>query len=178
MENVIVDGSFVSIATLRTGVAEGEQRAYGARREYAKGLNAAFAFDWFEVEHTDTSEDAKLVHTEKKALFAELKRVHPNHKNPSTVWANIRKYGRDEKYPTPSATEAAEGERAEGEGAEGEGEGAGSRNKPPMLRNVSDLVDLYKFNRRQTELPEKVASAQVYIVKALEALGVDLALIK
>jgi hypothetical protein len=173
MENVIVNGSFVSIETLRTGVAEGEQRAYGARREYAKHLNTHFTFDWFEVEHTDTSEDAKLVHTEKKALFAELKRVHPDHKNPSTVWANIRKYGRDEKYPKP---QAAEGEAAEGEAAEGEA--AGNRNKPPMLRNMDDLLDLYKFNRRQTELPDKVASAQVYIVKALEALGVDLGLIK
>jgi hypothetical protein len=175
MENVIVDGSFVSIATLRTGVAEGEQRAYGARREYAKGLNAAFAFDWFEVEHTDTSEDAKLVHTEKKALFAELKRVHPDHKNPSTVWANVRKYGREEKYPQVEV-EGAEGEAAEGEAAEGEA--AGNRNKPPMLRNMDDLLDLYKFNRRQTELPDKVASAQVYIVKALEALGVDLSKVK
>jgi hypothetical protein len=178
MENVIVNGNAVSLATLRTGVAEGEQRAYGARREYAKHLNTHFTFDWFEVEHTDTSAEAKLVHAEKKALFAELKRVHPDHKNPSTVWANIRKYGRDEKYPKPQAAEgeAAEGEAAEGEAAEGEA--AGNRNKAPMLRNVDDLVSLYKFNMRQTELPDKVASAQVYIVKALEALGVDLALIK
>ena len=173
MENVIVNGNAVSLATLRTGVAEGEQRAYGARREYAKHLNTHFTFDWFEVEHTDTSAEAKLVHTEKKALFAELKRVHPDHKNPSTVWANIRKYGRDEKYPKPQAAEA---EAAEGEAAEGEA--AGNRNKPPMLRNIDDLVELYKFNRRQTELPDKVASAQVYIVKALEALGVDLGKVK
>lgn len=173
MENVIVNGNAVSLATLRTGVAEGEQRAYGARRDYAVALNAAFTFDWFEVEHTDTSEEAKLVHAEKKTLFAELKRIAPKHKNPSTVWANVRKYGREEKYPK---VEGAEGEGAEGEGAEGEG--AGNRNKPPMVRNIDDLLDLYKFNRRQTELPEKVASAQVYIVKALEALGVDLALIK
>jgi hypothetical protein len=173
MENIIVNGNSVSLATLRTGVAEGEQRAYGARREYAKHLNTHFTFDWFEVEHTDTSAEAKLVHTEKKALFAELKRVHPDHKNPSTVWANIRKYGRDEKYPKPQAAEA---EAAEGEAAEGEA--AGNRNKPPMLRNIDDLVELYKFNRRQTELPDKVASAQVYIVKALEALGVDLGKVK
>jgi hypothetical protein len=173
MENVIVNGNAVSLATLRTGVAEGEQRAYGARREYAKHLNTHFTFDWFEVEHTDTSAEAKLVHAEKKALFAELKRVHPDHKNPSTVWANVRKYGRDEKYPKP---QAAEGEAAEGEAAEGEG--AGNRNKGPMLRNMDDLLDLYKFNRRQTELPDKVASAHVYIVKALEALGVDLTQVK
>jgi hypothetical protein len=173
MENVIVDGSFVSIETLRTGVAEGEQRAYGARREYAKHLNTHFTFDWFEVEHTDTSAEAKLVHAEKKALFAELKRVHPDHKNPSTVWANVRKYGRDEKYPKP---QAAEGEAAEGEAAEGEG--AGNRNKGQMLRNIDDLLDLYKFNRRQDGLLPQVAEAQVLITGALVALGVDLSKVK
>jgi hypothetical protein len=168
MENVIVDGSSVSLATLRTGVAEGEQRAYGARREYAKHLNTHFTFDWFEVEHTDTSAEAKLVHAEKKALFAELKRVHPDHKNPSTVWANVRKYGRDEKYPKP---QAAEGEAAEGEAA-------GNRNKGQMLRNIDDLLDLYKFNRRQDGLLPQVAEAQVLITGALVALGVDLSKVK
>ena len=171
MENVIVNGSTVSLATLRQGVAESVKRAYGAERAYAQALNASFGFDWFNVEANDTSAEAKTVHAEKKELFAALKAVE--HTNPSTVWARIRKYGKAEKYPQAET----QGEGAEGEG-EGEGEGAGSRNKAPMLRNVDDLVSLYKFNMRQTELPEKVASAQVYIVKALEALGVDLALIK
>lgn len=172
MENVIVNGNTVSLATLRQGVAESVKRAYGAERAYAQALNASFAFDWFAVEANDTSAEAKTVHAEKKELFAALKAVE--HTNPSTVWARIRKYGKAEKYPQAEATEA---EGGEGE-AEGEGAGAGSRNKAPMLRNVDDLVALYKFNMRQDSLPEKVASAQVYIVKALEALGVDLALIK
>lgn len=172
MENVIVNGNAVSLATLRQGVAESVKRAYGAERAYALALNASFGFDWFAVEANDTSPEAKTVHAEKKELFAALKAVE--HTNPSTVWARIRKYGKAEKYPAPQ-TEATEGE---GEATEGEGEGAGSRNKAPMLRNVDDLVALYKFNMRQDSLPPKVESAQVYIVKALEALGVDLALIK
>ena len=171
MENVIVNGATLSLATLRTGVAESVKRAYGAERAYALALNAAFGFDWFAVEANDTSAEAKIVHAEKKELFVVLKAVE--HTNPSTVWARIRKYGKAEKYPQAEATEATEG----GE-AEGEAEGAGNRNKPPMLRNVDDLVALYKFNMRQDSLPEKVASAQVHIVKALEALGVDLSLIK
>lgn len=178
MENVIVNGNAVSLATLRQGVAESVKRAYGAERAYALALNASFGFDWFNVEANDTSPEAKTVHAEKKELFAALKAVE--HTNPSTVWARIRKYGKAEKYPAPQA-EAPEGGEAEGgeaEGGEGEAEGAGSRNKAPMLRNVDDLVALYKFNMRQDSLPPKVESAQVYIVKALEALGVDLALIK
>ena len=172
MENVIVNGNTVSLATLRQGVAESVKRAYGAERAYALALNASFGFDWFAVEANDTSAEAKTVHAEKKELFAALKAVE--HTNPSTVWARIRKYGKAEKYPAPQ-TEATEGE---GEATEGEGEGAGSRNKAPMLRNVDDLVALYKFNMRQDSLPPKVESAQVHIVKALEALGVDLTLIK
>ena len=168
MENVIVNGSTVSLATLRQGVAESVKRAYGAERAYAQALNATFAFDWFAVEANDTSAEAKTVHAEKKELFAALKAVE--HTNPSTVWARIRKYGKAEKYPQ------AEGAEGEGEGAEGEG--AGNRNKSPMVRNIDDLLALYKFNMRQDGLPPQVASAQVYIVKALEALGVDLALIK
>lgn len=172
MENVIVNGNTVSLATLRQGVAESVKRAYGAERSYAQALNASFGFDWFNIEANDTSPEAKTVHAEKKELFAALKAVE--HTNPSTVWARIRKYGKAEKYPQAEA----EGGEAEGEGGEGEGEGSGSRNKAPMLRNVDDLVALYKFNMRQDSLPPKVESAQVYIVKALEALGVDLALIK
>jgi hypothetical protein len=170
MENVIVNGNSVSLATLRQGVAESVKRAYGAERAYAQALNASFGFDWFAVEANDTSAEAKTVHAEKKELFAALKAVE--HTNPSTVWARIRKYGKAEKYPQ------AEGAEGEGEGAEGEGEGAGNRNKSPMVRNIDDLLALYKFNMRQDGLPPQVASAQVYIVKALEALGVDLALIK
>jgi hypothetical protein len=169
MENVIVNGNSVSLATLRQGVAESVKRAYGAERAYAQALNASFAFDWFAVEANDTSAEAKTVHAEKKELFAALKAVE--HTNPSTVWARIRKYGKAEKYPQAEGAEGAED-------AEGEGEGAGNRNKSPMVRNIDDLLALYKFNMRQDGLPPQVASAQVYIVKALESLGVDLALIK
>jgi hypothetical protein len=163
MENVIVNGSSVSLATLRQGVAESVKRAYGAERAYAQALNASFGFDWFNVEANDTSVEAKTVHAEKKELFVPLKAA--KHSNPSTVWARVRKYGKAEKYP-------------QAEGAEGEAEGAGNRNKSPMVRNIDDLLALYKFNMRQDGLPPQVASAQVYIVKALESLGVDLALIK
>ena len=175
MENVIVNGNSVSLATLRQGVAESVKRAYGAERAYAQALNASFGFDWFAVEANDTSAEAKTVHAEKKELFAALKAVE--HTNPSTVWARIRKYGKAEKYPQAQG-EGAEGAEGEGEGEGAEGEGAGSRNKSPMVRNIDDLLALYKFNMRQDGLPPQVASAQVYIVKALEALGVDLGLIK
>ena len=164
MENqtlVVLDGNQVSVESLRIGVAEAVKRAYGAERAYAKGLNQIFAFDWFVFEASDTSDDAKTVKVEKNLLYTELKAAE--HTNPSTVWARIRKYGAEDRYP------------AEGEG---EGEGAGNTQRDVVTRNVDELIDLYKFNKRQDSLPEKVRQANDAIVIALKCLGVDVSMVK
>ena len=169
MENVNkVVTAPVSLDALRQAVADAVVRAYGAERAYAVQLNSVFGFDWFEVEAADVNESAKPVHAEKGELYKVLKAA--KHSNPSTVWARIRKYGREEKYP-----------KAEGEGGEGSGEGGNSQaghTKSPMLRNLDDLTALYKFNARQESLPEAVKNAQTFIVSALRELGVDVSLIK
>jgi hypothetical protein len=171
MENVIVNGNTVALETLRKGVAEAVKRAYGAERDYAVALNALFSFEWFEVEANDSSEIAKPVHNEKKALYVELKGA--NHSNPSTVWARIRKYGREERHGKT------EGAGAEGGAGEGEGEGgAGNAPRDPVTRNVEELIALYKFNARQESLPAKITEAQKFIASALMALGVDLSMVK
>ena len=175
MENqtVVVKGGaeVPNLVSLRKAVADAVVRQYGAERKYAQALNLTFgSFDWFAVEANDTTDSSKPVHVEKKALFDVLKAA--KHSNPSTVWARIRKLAREERYPV------VKGEGGEGGEGEGEGQGAGSRNRGPLLRNVEDLSALYSFNKRQTELPEKVKAAQVHLVAALKALGVDIALIK
>lgn len=171
MENIIVDGNTVSLAGLRKGVAEAQKRQYGAERKYAVALNALFTFDWFLVEANDTSENGKAVKTEKELLYVELKAEA--HTNPSTVWARIRKYGKEERHGKP---EGGEGEGGEGEG--GEGEGAGNKPRDAVTRNIEELLDLYKFNKRQEGLPAKVMEAQKFIASALIAMGVDLSLVK
>jgi hypothetical protein len=171
MENVIVNGNTVALETLRKGVAEAVKRAYGAERDYAVALNALFSFEWFDIEANDTAEIAKPVHNEKKALYVELKGA--NHSNPSTVWARIRKYGREERH---GKTEGAGAEGGEGAG-EGEG-GAGNAPRDPVTRNVEELIALYKFNARQESLPAKITEAQKFIASALMALGVDLSMVK
>jgi hypothetical protein len=168
VENIIIDGSEVSIESLRKGVAEAVKRAYGAERNYAKALNAMFGFDWFNFEASDSSDDAKLVKAEKTLLYTELKAA--DHTNPSTVWARIRKYGKEERHGKP--------EGGEGEGGEGEGEGAGNSPRDAITRNVEELLNLYKFNKRQEGLPAKIMEAQKHIAQALIALGVDLSLVK
>ena len=168
MDSIVIDGNEVTLETLRAGVAEAVKRAYGAERRYAEALNQTFSFDWFDVEANDTSADAKPVHAEKKALYAELKNA--DHSNPSTVWARIRKYGKEARHGAPVTGEGAEA------GA-GESEGAGSRDRDPITRNVEELIALYKFNTRQDSLPAKVTEAQHHICMALMSLGVELSMI-
>jgi hypothetical protein len=166
MENqtlVVLTVTKKAVESLRIGVAEAVKRAYGAERAYAKGLNQIFAFDWFMFEANDTSDDAKTVKVEKNLLYTELKAAE--HTNPSTVWARIRKYGAEDRYPV----------RPEGEG---EGEGEGNTQRDVVTRNVDELIDLYKFNKRQDSLPEKVRQANDAIVIALKCLGVDVSMVK
>lgn len=159
-----------NLEVLRKDVAAAVVRAYGAERAYAVALNATFAFDWFAVEANDTTEQAKPVHAEKKALYAELKGA--KHSNPSTVWARIRKYGKEERHGVEE-TDGADG----ADGGEGESAGAGNTPRDAVTRNVEELIALYKFNARQESLPPKVKDAQTFISSALAALGVDISMI-
>lgn len=160
-----------AIQTARMNVAEAVTRAYGAEREYAILLNQKFAFDWFAVEHRDVSDNAKALAPEKKAFLLVLNAAQ--HTNPSTVWARVRKYAKAERYPEPEKTEGDEVT----EGEQGES-GKANAERSPMLRNVEELTTLYKFNMRQENLPQKIIDANAYIIKALEALGVSINLIK
>jgi hypothetical protein len=157
----------VSLDALRQAVGDALKRGYGAERAYAVQLNSVFGFDWFEVEAKDVNESAKPVHAEKGELYKVLKAI--DHTNPSTVWARIRKYGREEKYPQ---------EVTEGEGSGEGGNSQAGNTRSPMLRNVEELSALYKFNARQESLPEAVKKAQTFIVSALRELGIDVSLIK
>lgn len=165
----------VNLSALRKGVAESVLRAYGAEREYAVALNAEFGFAWFDIEATDKSETAKPVHAEKGELYKELKAA--NHSNPSTVWARVRKYGKEEAaklgtHGMPMPAYDAEGNLIT-ELEQGESGGANAK-RSPMLRNIEELTALWKFNAKQENLDPKVNNAQLFIGQALAALGVDL----
>lgn len=165
---LIINGANSNIAKLRENVGKTEKSAHGTKREYAIALNALFAdFDWFDVKHTDISENAKLVHAEKQALFDVIRKYCPNHKNVSQPWKMVREYGKEERYgkeENPENEEKEDGEKREA--------------KSPMQRNLDDLLALYKFNARQDALPAKVSKAQTFIASALAELGVDISLLK
>lgn len=154
------------VAEARAAVVDGVVRAYGAERRYALALNAMFVVDWFDFEANDKSAEAAPFMAEKSACYQALRDA--KHSNPSTVMARVRKLGREARYPAPEVAEGADGE---GEGAEGTDGKKGERS--PMLRNMEELTKLYKFNSKLEVCPAKIADAQEHIIKALEALGVD-----
>ena len=164
----------VSLSVLRKGVAESVLRAYGAEREYAVALNAEFAYAWFDVEASDKSDNGKLVTAEKSELYKELKEA--KHSNPSTVWARVRKYGKEEAAKLGSHGLPAPQVDAEGNVITEceQGESGTKSTRSPMLRNIEDLTSLWKFNGRQENLDPKINAAQLLIGQALAALGVDL----
>lgn len=148
------------IETLRTNVAEANVRAYGAEREYGIALCGVLPDEWYLVEHKDTSDNAKIVHAEKKALFEVLKKA--NHTNPSTVWARVRKYAQEYVEGVP-------------ETKEGETDSNGAQpNRSLTLRFVEELTLLYKAGKRAESLSDKERAAHTYIASALGALGIDL----
>jgi len=160
------------LRALRHDVAEATVRAYGAERAYAVALNSAYfvtdARSWFDVEANDTDELALPVIEEKKALYTDLKAA--KHSNPSTVWARVRKYGREEAI---SAGLIVDPKAVPTEAGGSEPEGENSYRRSPLLRNQEELLALFKFNDKQADLPAQVMVAQDFIIEALKALGID-----
>jgi hypothetical protein len=157
------------VAEKRQGAIEAQKSSYGANKEYAKALNIKFEFDWFEVSHTDSSDEGKAVRKEKELFFTGLKEI--GHSNPSKVWKDVRGYGQENRYGVAdvSTEEGADGEVAEG--------GDAKHNRSPELRNLEELTTLYKFNRRQESLSPKLTKVQQKIAEALAEMGVDIGMI-
>ena len=138
------------------------ESTYGANVDYARLLNEKWAnFDWFDLKHTDTSDEGKSVKAEGDRFRKGIKQWHSN---PSTAWKQIRDHARTDKYGKPSV---------EGEGSEGDAK----HNRSPLLRNIEELTVLFKFNRKQEALSEDLRKAQGYIIQALGALHIDVTMI-
>jgi hypothetical protein len=146
------------------------ETTYGANVEYASLLNQKWGFDWFELKHTDTSDEGKAVKAEADKFRKGIKDWHSN---PSTAWKQIRGYGRVDRYGKPVVSAEADG--AEADGAEGSGDA--KHNRSPELRNIEELTVLFKFNRRQESLSDNLKECQRNIIKALESMGVDIGMI-
>ena len=161
----------VNIVSLRTAAVESEAKAYGARRDYAKGINGlAGDVAWYR----DGVTLPKAVADEKAEYYKALKAI--DYSNPSNAWKMVKKY----------AFEAAKAEGLFGEVAdegkgEGEGEGGGEtrETRSITLRLVEELTTLHKAAEKKRaenseEYTDKVSKAHAKIIEALKAMGVDI----
>lgn len=169
------DAAEAALAPCRVAVADTIKRQYGAVREYAEALTRYFPSDWYMYNHDDKSEAAKGILAEADKFRKTLREA--GHANPSVVWTRVRNEGRKlvEGEPEASGSESAEG-------GEGESESAGTREVRSLtLRLVQDLSTLFKACKREeakNNLDAKQSQAMVHVASALQALGVDLTMVK
>jgi hypothetical protein len=145
------------------------ESTYGANVDYARLLNEKWGFDWFDLKHNDSSDQGKSVKAEGDKFRSGIKGWHSN---PSVAWKQIRDHARADRYGKP-VVDSVEG----AEGAEGEGSDNAKHNRSPELRNIEELIVLFKFNRRQVSLSAKLQKVQSHISSALIEMGVDLNMI-
>ena len=163
----------LSVIEARNALVKAESKSYGARITYAVELNSMAGSAWYR----DGAEKVVTVETEKSNLYAALKKV--GHSNPSKVWGDIKKYALIDAQEKGLFGET----KPVGEGEDGEGESTGGANinapRPLQLRLIEELTALYKVcDKEKAFLEPHQKTASLHITLALEALGVNLGLIK
>lgn len=145
----------IDLVTLRANVAESETRAYGAKREYAEALNTCWSFDWFAIEYGDTTDEGKAVRAEQVAFYEVLKAA--KHSNPSKVWGDVKRYGKEARYGAP------------------ESEGAGNPTRDLDIRIKEDSAKLYKAVHRAEDASAKALQSANELALLLKRIyGVDI----
>lgn len=172
--DVDVDVAAIPLATILDEMVDASKKAYGSHIRIAAKFNDLMAFDWFDIDHNEKSDNNKMLKGHKKTLYDALKLA--GHTNPSVPYGRMCDYGRNLRNGlAPNGKTTLDGTPVE---SEGEGDGAGPAPRSAMLRNIEELTSLYKFNDKQgADLPAKVKDAQKHITAALKALGIDVAAI-
>jgi len=192
LENVLVIAPVVTvdIITLRGKAIEAETSNYGARRNYASGINAMAMlstpnivspeFAWYNLEGDHNL--PKVIKDEKIEYYKALTAIkYPNNSN---AWKMIKKYAKEEAVAKglfgelPRALSESE--------SESESEGNGARANEAKVLNlfmVETLTNMHKRSlRTKQQKPEqygeKQSKAHAKVIEALQALGVDIGLIK
>lgn len=180
---VVVDGKKIDVAvsnvTLDALVKEmvnAESKAYGAHIRIAAKLNDLMAFDWFDIDNNEVSDNAKAFKPHWQAVYAGFKAA--GHSNPSVPGKRIREYGRNLRAGlAPNGKALADGSPLpEGEG-EGEGEGANPAKRSDMLFAVEESTRLWKRMNKSDNA--KLVAFAADLAKAMNAhLGIDVRTIK
>ena len=166
---VITTASLSDIAALRIRAVESESTVYGARREYAKGINGLSDIAWYR----DGVELPATIKAEKAEYYKALKFI--GYSNPSNAWKMVKQYAFE-----AAKTEGLFGEVEAGEGEAGEGEAGEVREARSItLRMIEELTKLHKAamklrDANSEEYTNKVSTAHHYVIEGLKAMGVDI----
>ena len=170
MSLVITTPTLSAIAVLRARAVESESTVYGARREYAKGINGLSDIAWYR----DGVQLPKAIVEEKAEYYKALKAI--GYSNPSNAWKMVKQYAFE-----AAKAEGLFGEVAEAEGEEGEAGEAGEtrETRSLTLRMVEELTKLHKASmkirdNKPEEYTDKIRAAHGHVITALKAMGVDI----
>jgi hypothetical protein len=141
-------------------VLDGVRTSYGANRTAGSDLHAQYGQFWLIQEKGSTyakSQEGKIVKGLKKELYDGLKLIAQEtgrNINPSKIWGDICGYGMEASgMERPMKEMAPEG-------------------RAPKVRNIEELLALYKFNLNLES--GEMDDANIHIGRALAVLGVDL----
>lgn len=162
--NVTTPTSFSRIAELRIKAIESEVSNYGARKDYAAGLNDIATVAWFELEGNG-NKLPEAIAGEKKAYYEGLKSI--GYSNPSNAWKMVKQYAKQDAIARALFGVVAEETEAP----------AGNKARPLDVRLIDDLTGLYKACTKPDTLSAKQQGAFEGIKAALSAMGVDYKLI-
>jgi len=168
MENIVTQLGQSNIAALRMRAVESESTVYGARREYAKGINGLSDIAWYR----DGVTLPDSVKAEKAEYYKALKAI--GYSNPSNAWKMVKLYAFE-----AAKEEGLFGEVADSEAGEGEGEAETREVRTMTLRMVEELSKLHKACMKMREANDvtyagKVSAAHHHVIEGLKAMGVDL----
>jgi len=155
IHNIVTPSNEVEneVAELRDAVGDAVKRQYGAVKFYAVSLFKMLPEDWYTVEHTDLSDEAKPVLAEAVKFRDVLRKA--GHSNPSVIWTRVRAEG-----------------RAHAEGAPKE---KGASNKRSIqLRFLEEIPALYKAGKREESLTTQQQLVMTHLASAITAMNLDL----
>jgi hypothetical protein len=179
MENKVTTPAPVAVALpdavieARNNVVSNLRGVYGAKQKYGVELNNMMTYAWYAKD----AEKSPLIEAERQNLMAALKSIE--HSNPHKIWADVKGYALADAQERGLFGEVKP--VAEAKPAEGESTGNANINapRPLQLRLVEELTSLYKVcEKDKAFLSTGQKSASLHISKALEALGVNLGMIK
>jgi hypothetical protein len=143
------------IVELRDAVGDSVKRQYGAVKVYAVALCAFLPESWYEVEHTDLSDEAKPTLAEATAFRDVLRKA--GHKNPSVIWTRVRNEARIHIEGAPEKEDGA------------------SNLRSLQRRFIEDIPALFRAGKREKNgLTTQQQQVMTHLASAITALGLDL----